>query len=98
MKKNFKRLVAILLSLAPLAFAAACSQPDNSASGGDPSDIVEEQPEDKPSEENPSEENPPEEQTPSEDEPSEETPSEEEPAKPTLPGGLVDGGNFTGNV
>ena len=119
MKKKLFKLIAVLLALAPMAFAAACSQPNNSAAGGDPSDIVEEQPgeenpseenpseenpsEENPSEENPSEENPseenPSEENPSEENPSEENPSEEEkPTKPSLPGGLVDGGNFQGNV
>lgn len=91
MKKRLLKLVAVLLALAPMAFAAACGQPNDSATGGNPPDIVEE---------NPSEENPPEEENPSEETPpEEEKPSEEQkPTKPSLPGGLVDGGNFQGNV
>ena len=96
MKKKLIKLIAVLLALAPMAFAAACGQPDNSASGGDPTDIVEPG-EDNPSGDNPSEDNPSED-NPSEDNPSEDNPSEEQPTKPTLPGGLVDGGNFEGNV
>ena len=106
MKKRLLKLVAVLLALAPMAFAAACGQTNDSATGGNPPGIVEENPsEENPSEENPSEENPSEENPPEEENPSEETPSEEEkpseeqkPTKPSLPGGLVDGGNFQGNV
>lgn len=86
MKKRLLKLVVVLLVLAPMAFAAACGQPNDSATGGNPPDIVEENP---PEEGNPSEENPPEEEKPSE---------EHKPTKPSLPGGLVDGGNFQGNV
>lgn len=95
MKKRLLKLVAVLLAVAPMAFAAACGQTNDSATGGGSSDIVEENP----SEENPSEENPPEENPPEENPPEEEKPSEEQkPTKPSLPGGLVDGGNFQGNV
>lgn len=106
MKKRLLKLVAVLLALAPMAFAAACGQTNDSATGGNPPGIVEENPsEENPSEENPSEENPSEENPPEEEKPSEENPPEEEkpseeqkPTKPSLPGGLVDGGNFQGNV
>ena len=101
MKKRLLKLVAVLLALAPMAFAAACGQQNDSATGGNPPDIVEENPseENPPEEENPSEETPSEENPPEENPPEEEKPSEEQkPTKPSLPGGLVDGGNFQGNV
>ena len=79
-KKNFKRLLAILLALTPMALAAACNQSNNSASDKTPSDIVE----------GPSDETPPEGGT------TEEEPSEDTTTKPSLPGGLQDGGNFVG--
>ena len=86
MKKNFKRLLVILLAIAPMAFAAACNQPNNSASDKYPSGIVEEET----TEEEPSEETPPEEES------TEVEPPEQTPTKPSLPGGLQDGGNFVG--
>ena len=93
-KKNFKRLLAILLALTPMALAAACNQSNNSASDKNPSDIVEGPSEsDKtPSDivEGPSDETPPEGGT------TEEEPSEDTTTKPSLPGGLQDGGNFVG--
>ncbi|MGN0818200.1 MAG: hypothetical protein ACI4L9_04450 [Candidatus Coproplasma sp.] len=78
MKKIALRLLAILLALTPLTLVLACGEGENTANTTPPETI-----------DAPTEPTPPEEQTP------EETPSEEAPSEGnSLPGGLVDMGDF----
>ncbi|MGN0813840.1 MAG: hypothetical protein ACI4MH_01255 [Candidatus Coproplasma sp.] len=105
MRKHIIRALAIILALAPLTLSVACDGGDDSANVTPPAQ--QETPiEETPGEENPSEGNPaedaPSEENPSEGEPAEDAPSDDNPSddepvedeKPSLPGGLVDGGNF----
>ncbi len=98
MKKIFKRSLLLLSVISALCFAAVgCDNGKGNSADLQPSDTQTTIDDNSQSDDEQSEQTPSGQEKPSEEEPSEqEKPSEEEPSQgsTTLPGGLVDMGNF----